>query len=73
MSEARAFTNWRKSSRSSGGGNCVEVAFASDGAVGVRDSRDPTGPILIFSSSEWTAFVDEVCDGDLRPVERASR
>ncbi|WP_083471656.1 DUF397 domain-containing protein [Kibdelosporangium phytohabitans] len=39
---------WRKSSRSGGnGGQCVEVALV-DGAIAVRDSKDPTGPALIF-------------------------
>jgi hypothetical protein len=35
---------WRKSSRSTGGSECVEVAFTGNGAV--RDSKNPTGPIL---------------------------
>ncbi|MBO4210342.1 DUF397 domain-containing protein, partial [Micromonospora echinofusca] len=38
---------WRKSTRSGGsGGNCVEVADNLPGVVGVRDSKDPTGPAL---------------------------
>ncbi|MBE1490060.1 DUF397 domain-containing protein [Plantactinospora soyae] len=50
--------NWRKSSRSSGnGGNCVEVADNLSGVVGVRDSKDPSGPVLTFAPYAWRAFV----------------
>ncbi|MFI5490139.1 DUF397 domain-containing protein [Micromonospora echinaurantiaca] len=52
---------WRKSSRSSGnGGNCVEVADNLPGVVGVRDSKDPTGPALVFPPAAWRAFVARV-------------
>ena len=44
MTDAETFTGWRTSSRSSGGANCVQVAVRAD-AVGVRDSKHPTGPI----------------------------
>lgn len=54
LTEAR----WRKSSRSSGnGGDCVEVADNLPGVVGVRDSKDPTGPALVFGPASWRAFV----------------
>ena len=46
------FTDWRKSSRSVGGGACVEVA---DGIL-VRDSTDPDGPRLAFGTSAWQRF-----------------
>lgn len=57
------FTNWRKSVRSDQG-NCVEVAFAADGTVGVRDSKDRTGPALEFDPGEWDAFVAGVQAGE---------
>ncbi|MGW3603057.1 DUF397 domain-containing protein [Micromonospora sp. NPDC005161] len=47
---------WRTSSRS-GNGECVEVADNLPGVVGVRDSKDPTGPVLVFAPSAWRAFV----------------
>ncbi|MFY1573404.1 DUF397 domain-containing protein [Verrucosispora sp. WMMD703] len=52
---------WHKSSRSSGnGGDCVEVAGNLPDVVGVRDSKDPTGPALLFSPAAWRAFVATV-------------
>jgi len=47
---------WQKSSRSSGNGNCVEVAVV-DEAVAVRDTKDRSGPMLVFTAAEWRAFV----------------
>lgn len=54
---------WRKSSRS-GGGNCVEIADLSDGGTAVRDSKNPTGPVLHFTAAEWRAFVEGAKDGE---------
>lgn len=56
--------SWFKSSHSSGGGECVEVAFLSNGEVGVRDSKNPTGPALVFAPGEWDAFTAGVTDGE---------
>ncbi|MEU7927413.1 DUF397 domain-containing protein [Micromonospora sp. NPDC049107] len=54
---------WRKSTRSSGnGGNCVEVADNLPGVVGVRDSKDPTGPALAFTPTAWRAFLVDLGD-----------
>jgi hypothetical protein len=65
MSEDSKYTNWRKSTWSSGGDNCVEVAFARDGSVGVRDSKQHgLGPVLEFTPSEWEAFVGGVRGGE---------
>jgi hypothetical protein len=54
---------WRKSTRSSGSGNCVEIAEIGD-AVAVRDSKNPGGPVLIFAPDEWRAFVGGVKGGE---------
>ncbi|MEV0429143.1 DUF397 domain-containing protein [Micromonospora sp. NPDC049836] len=49
---------WRKSTRSGGnGGDCVEVAANLPGVVGVRDSKDPAGPVLTFTPAAWTRFL----------------
>ncbi|WP_084460744.1 DUF397 domain-containing protein [Nocardia kruczakiae] len=56
---------WFKSSRSGGSKNCVEVAFLPDNAVGVRDSKDRTGPALVFAAAEWSAFTAAVTRGGL--------
>ncbi|MEU5783001.1 DUF397 domain-containing protein [Micromonospora lupini] len=54
---------WRKSSRSGGsGGDCVEVADNLPGVVGVRDSKDPTGPALTFAPATWAVFVADLKD-----------
>jgi hypothetical protein len=67
---------WRKSGRSTNGGDCVEVAVVpGDPAVAghkadadelylIRDSKDPDGPALAFTPSEWNAFVGGVKDGE---------
>ncbi|WP_327234470.1 DUF397 domain-containing protein [Streptomyces sp. NBC_01317] len=56
---------WQKSSYSSGNGQCVEVAYVSD-VVAMRDSKDPTGPALVFTPGEFDAFVCGVVGGEFR-------
>ncbi|WP_081706272.1 DUF397 domain-containing protein [Nocardia sp. CNY236] len=60
MSVDLTLARWFKSSHSSGGQDCVEVAFLEGGRVGVRDSKDPAGSILIFHPAVWDAFTATV-------------
>ncbi|WP_248962815.1 DUF397 domain-containing protein [Sphaerisporangium perillae] len=64
MGDGNASTeSWHKSRWSLGNGECVEVTRRSDGSVGVRHSKRPDGPILIFGKGEWAAFISGVRDG----------
>lgn len=56
---------WRKSSFSNAnGGGCVEVADLPEGGWAVRDSKDPQGPVLQFTTGEVEAFVQGVRAGE---------
>jgi hypothetical protein len=53
---------WHKSSYSNNGGACVEVATNLAGLVAVRDSKNPSGPSLVFSADSWQAFIRALKD-----------
>ncbi|MCT2592476.1 DUF397 domain-containing protein [Streptomyces sp. N2-109] len=62
---------WFKSSYSSNGGACVEVAAnlaASRGVIPVRDSKNPTGPVLNASVDAFASFVAGVKGGEFGAV-----
>lgn len=59
---------WRKSAASAGHGDCVEVAFMRESVL-LRNSRDPSGPELRFSHSEWRAFLAGAKHGEFDLVE----
>lgn len=64
MSIDLSAANWFKTSHSSGGAECVEVAFLDGDMVGVRDSKNPTGPALVFTPTEWDTFTASITAGE---------
>jgi hypothetical protein len=64
MDDILDFSNavWHKSTRS-GSAGCVEVATLEH-VVGVRDSKDRQGLVLVFKYDEWKAFLAGVRDGE---------
>ncbi|MFJ4502217.1 DUF397 domain-containing protein [Streptomyces sp. NPDC088864] len=59
---------WYKSSYSSNGGNCLEVATNLDGTVPVRDSKQDSGPVVTVSATAFSSFVRGVKVGKLGAV-----
>jgi hypothetical protein len=60
---AGADLRWRKARRSQANGACVEVA-PLNGMVAVRDSKDPAGPRLLYTTAEFAAFLDGAKKGE---------
>ncbi|MGW4716107.1 DUF397 domain-containing protein [Nocardia sp. NPDC004260] len=56
--------SWFKSSHSESNGQCVEVAHLNDGTIGMRDSKNPTGPALRFNPTAWDTFMSATKDGE---------
>jgi hypothetical protein len=54
---------WRKSSDSATSSECVQVALDGTDRL-VRDSKDPNGPLLRFTSAEWKAWLVGVKAGE---------
>jgi hypothetical protein len=53
---------WRKSSRSTGGNDCVEVAQAGTSCL-IRDSKNPDGTRLAVRPQAWAAFIGGIKHG----------
>ena len=56
---------WRKSSRSTGGNDCVEVAQAGTSYL-IRDSKNPDGARLAVRPQTWAAFIRDIKHGAYR-------
>ena len=54
---------WHKAESSSANGQCVEIASAV-GKIAIRDSKDPDGPILVYTSAEFSAFLEGARNGE---------
>jgi hypothetical protein len=59
--------SWTKSSASGNDNDCVEIASA-DGAVFIRDSKNPSGPALAFTRSEWAAALAGAKSGEFDAI-----
>ena len=55
---------WQKSRWSNPSGNCVEVAALPNGGIALRNSRYPSGPALVYTRAEISAFMAGVKDGE---------
>jgi len=59
----RATLVWRKAQISNNNGSCIEVASTA-GKITLRDSKDPSGPTLVYTPAEWHAFLDGAKKGE---------
>jgi hypothetical protein len=56
---------WLKAQRSTGHGQCIEIAVTIDKTkIAMRDSKDPDGPILVYTPNEFSAFLDGARNGE---------
>ncbi|MFE2843610.1 DUF397 domain-containing protein [Streptomyces scopuliridis] len=59
MVDALAGADWFTSSFSNDhNGACVEGARLAEGAMAVRDSKNPHGPVIAVGGGAWTTFVE---------------
>jgi hypothetical protein len=55
---------WRKSSRSTSNGDCVEIARPEAPVVGVRDSKNPAAGHITFTPAQFAAFLTAIKAND---------
>ncbi|RJO76928.1 DUF397 domain-containing protein [Nocardia panacis] len=65
MNSELARAKWFKSTRSGASKDCVEVAHLANGRIGMRDSKNPAGPALVFSGEQWDVFTAAVMIGEI--------
>jgi len=63
----RTHASFRKSSFSEGG-DCVDVAAVE--VIGIRDSHDPDGPVLVFTRTVWDAFAGGMVAGEFNRIRK---
>jgi hypothetical protein len=61
---------WEKSRHSNSQGTCVEFAKLPTGEVALRNSRDPDGPVLLYTSAEIEAMLRGAKDGEFDHLTR---
>jgi hypothetical protein len=59
----RAGLAWLKAQSSTANGACIEMAEVT-GKIAIRDSKDPDGPILVYTPAEFTAFLSGAKSGE---------
>jgi Domain of unknown function (DUF397) len=59
----RAGLAWLKAQASNHNGACVEIAEVP-GKIAMRDSKDPSGPVLVYTPAEFKAFLGGVRKGE---------
>jgi hypothetical protein len=59
----RASLAWLKARASTNNGECLEIASTA-GKIAIRDSKDPDGPILVYTRGEFGAFLDGARNGE---------
>lgn len=70
LSEAeRTSLAWLKAQASTVNGQCVEIAETA-GKIAIRDSKDPDGPILVYTLAEFRAFLDGARNGEFDSLVR---
>jgi Domain of unknown function (DUF397) len=71
LSEAeRSALFWLKA-QASGASGCVELASAVD-KIAMRDSKDPDGPVLVYTPTEFSAFLEGARNGEFNHLVRSS-
>jgi Domain of unknown function (DUF397) len=55
---------WRRSGQGAAPGSSVEIAVLESGEIGMRDSADPDGPMLVYTRAELAAFLDGARKGE---------
>jgi Domain of unknown function (DUF397) len=63
LADALRSAPWRKSRFSNPSGECVEFTRLPRRRVAVRDSKNPQGPVLIFTPGEWEGFLAAIRGG----------
>ncbi|MEV4749996.1 DUF397 domain-containing protein [Streptosporangium sp. NPDC049248] len=56
---------FRKSTLSGPNNDCVEVATNLPGIIAVRDSKNPSSPMLTFTPAAWSNFLTGIRNGDI--------